>query len=75
MKALNYITQLPEYKAQLERQIDVLEIAEGFTQKEKKTLLAIYKQLLFEINCILHTDENISEAVNQMEVFNPIAVN
>lgn len=75
MTALIYITQLPEYKAQLERQIEVLEIAEGFTSKEKETLLAIYKQLLFEINCILHTDENISEVVNQMEVFNPIAVN
>ncbi|QEE49659.1 hypothetical protein FUA48_08695 [Flavobacterium alkalisoli] len=75
MKALIYITQLPEYKKQLERQIEVLEIAEGFTPQEKKTLLSIYNQLLGEINAIMANDEKIVQDVRNIEVFHPIAVN
>lgn len=75
MIALIYITQLPEYKKQLERQIEVLEIAEGFTPQEKKTLLSIYNQLLGEINAIMANDEKIVQDVRNIEVFHPIAVN
>lgn len=57
MKPLIYITQLPEYKRQLERQLHLLEVAPGFTDTQKAKLVAGHKELLASVNEILGTTE------------------
>lgn len=75
MKALIYITQLPENIAHLERHLAALQIAEGFKSQDKKILIEKTEELLVEMKRIMNDEELITIDVNQMEVFNPIAVN
>lgn len=63
-RPLLYITQLPEYKAQLLRQMEVLKVAEGFTAKDKEDLAEIYKMLLAKVECIL-ADTGINHAFHE----------
>lgn len=65
MKAMYYITQLPEYRAQLERQRDVLDVAAGFTDQDKTELQSIYTMLANKIDTILS---------REIEVTNPETV-
>jgi cytochrome c553 len=65
MRTLLYITQLPEYRKQLIRHMDVLDVAEGFTDQDKADLSEIYQKLLNKIDTILATD---IATINPIEV-------
>lgn len=60
MKALYYITQLPEYRAQLERQRDVLDVEAGFTAEDKAELQSIYTMLANKIDTILAREVEVN---------------
>lgn len=49
---LYHKTQLPAYRARLQRQRDVLTVAKGFSEQEITDLLAIYDALLAKVDQI-----------------------
>lgn len=58
MQIFIYITQLPEYRHQIVAQLDALDLAEGFTLKDKTELKEIYFRLLAKIDEVLNEPED-----------------
>lgn len=68
MNALIHITQLPEFKARLIRQIETLDVAAGFTPSDKRILKERYNQLLEAINDIMERDEVVLQGGSYNEL-------
>lgn len=62
MLSITHINQIPEYIKSIERQKDMLCVAEGFTPQDITDMIAIYDAMIDKVNNIMARGINVHDA-------------